>query len=328
MTYVRVINDSVEILNEFSIIRDKDNIQHPFNIVTHWDSDELKIRLNIYNIDDPVCPDDCIMTSEPELVIGKNGIPKWQYTLEKIPEPVEEPLPVVEEAKEHVWIEPVIEPPAPPAEPSEEPEPVILEVEAPPAPPAPEPTTHPDELLEAIERHKKKLQEIKLETHFENGEKVTPEDLENIKKLGATQAHISELRAYGGVVFRTLTLKKKYDRHQGHRHHFDHMTNLISGEVLCEVDGCEPTKFKAPAMITVAADKWHSFTALRNNTVYQCIFKQVDKNGKEWRDDIFTNENSPYGNAPYTKEELDEKLKLLDNPCAGCDNCNCDNEEQ
>jgi hypothetical protein len=81
---------------------------------------------------------------------------------------------------------------------------------------------------------------------------------------------------------------------------------------MAEVEDCEPKVFHAPTQITIDADKWHKFTALTDDVFYQCVYRQPT------REDLYTSENSPYGEAPFTADELIEKLKLVDNPCAHC----------
>jgi hypothetical protein len=149
------------------------------------------------------------------------------------------------------------------------------------------------------------------------GVEITDDVLKQITVLSHSDAGVSQLVAYGGIAFRTLEIKNKGGYHQGHRHNYDHMTNLIQGSVLCEVDGAPPKRYDAPCQITIAADHWHKFTALTDGVVYQCVYRQVD------REDLYTAENSPYGIAPFTQEELLEKLNTIDNPCA---HCSCENE--
>lgn len=138
-----------------------------------------------------------------------------------------------------------------------------------------------------------------------------------IQQLAHTDAVISTLVAFGGIAIRTLRIAKLGGFHQGHRHNYDHMTNLVHGSVLCEVDNTPPKRYDAPAQITIAADHWHKFTALTDDVIYQCVYRQPD------REDLYTIENSPYNVAPFTPQELVEKLKTIDNPCA---HCACDKE--
>lgn len=147
-----------------------------------------------------------------------------------------------------------------------------------------------------------------LELTPEEAEKMRPEVL----KLVHSDAMIEEAGAFGGIFIRTLTLENKGDYHQGHRHNYDHWTNLVQGAVRCEVDGQEPMEFRAPSRITIRADDWHKFTALEDHTIYQCIYRQQE------REDLYTEAASPYGEAPFTREELEKRLKCIDSPCAHC----------
>jgi hypothetical protein len=110
-------------------------------------------------------------------------------------------------------------------------------------------------------------------------------------------------------------LEKKGQFHQGHRHNFDHITNLIKGSVLLEMDGAEQTVYNAVAMIGISKDRWHKFTALEDEVIYQCIFKMVDK------DDLNGLKNFPYGHAPFNEEELRVRMAALEDPCGDCKNC-------
>lgn len=183
-----------------------------------------------------------------------------------------------------------------------------------PQPDEPAPPLPPEPLPEIIHTGLRDM----IPTLRDAGISVTDEILEKVKVASHTDAKISQLVAYGGIAVRTLHLEKANQYHQGHRHNYDHMTNLVRGSVLCEVDDAAPKVYKAPMQVAIAADKWHKFTALEDDTIYQCIYRQPE------REDLFTAANSPYNLAPFTAEELVEKLKLVDNPCAHCD---CDDSK-
>lgn len=181
----------------------------------------------------------------------------------------------------------------------------------PPAPPAPPPADVPPPHPAIIA-----IMDSLTPAEIKNaGYAASDEILAQIKSAIKTEAEISTLMAFGGIAVRTLKIAKKHQYHQGHRHNYDHLTNLVRGSVLCEVDDCEPMIFDAkngPVQITIDADKWHKFTALEDDVIYQCVYSQPD------RIDVYDADNSPYGYAPFTKEELLERIKGMDNPCAHC----------
>lgn len=154
-----------------------------------------------------------------------------------------------------------------------------------------------------------------LESIADAGIPADPEIKKLKAKLIHTDAEVSTLVAFGGIAFRTLTLKKKGDFHQGHRHHYDHITNVVRGRVLCEVDGGTPKVYKVGDQITIRKDDWHKFTAMEDDTMYQCVYRQPDSEIM----DVYTGENSPYGEVPYTPQEIEERIKSMKNPCAHCD---------
>lgn len=183
--------------------------------------------------------------------------------------------------------------------PPEPPEPVLPP--PPPPPPEPAPPAPPP-----IQREASNLL-------MDTGIALTPELEHRLKQATHSDAKISTMMAYGGIAIRTLTLHHAGQYHQGHRHNYDHVTNLVQGSVICEVDGCEPKLYVAPCQITIGADHWHKFTAVSDDVLYQCIYRQPD------REDLYSFEHSPYGEAPFTPEELVAKLKVSANPCAHCD---------
>ena len=98
---------------------------------------------------------------------------------------------------------------------------------------------------------------------------------------------------FGNVWMRSNFLEKIGDYTDGHKHHFDHVSMLISGKVQVEVDGFEPTEFTAPTFIIIKKELQHKFTALEDNSAWFCVFALRDVDGNVT--DIYSGDNSPYG---------------------------------
>lgn len=98
---------------------------------------------------------------------------------------------------------------------------------------------------------------------------------------------------FGNVWMRSNFLEKTGDYTNGHKHHFDHVSMLISGKVQVEVEGFEPTEFTAPTFIVIKKELQHKFTALEDNSAWFCVFALRDVDGNVT--DIYSGDNSPYG---------------------------------
>jgi len=102
-----------------------------------------------------------------------------------------------------------------------------------------------------------------------------------------------EFGYFGNVWIRKLYFPIKGALHDGHKHDHDHMSFLVKGRVLIEVDGYEPTIFTAPTYITIKAEYGHKITALEDDTLWLCIFALRDEEGDHYGGD----------NSPYIKKE-------------------------
>jgi hypothetical protein len=71
----------------------------------------------------------------------------------------------------------------------------------------------------------------------------------------------------GGMYMKECHLRPGY-RYDQHRHSFDHLSVLVSGEANIEVDGIV-TSYTAPAVIKITARKIHSVTPL-TEVVWLC----------------------------------------------------------
>ena len=89
---------------------------------------------------------------------------------------------------------------------------------------------------------------------------------------------------------------KAGDVEQGHKHCFSHFTLLATGKLSIRVED-KTTKFTAPHMIFIAAEKEHELTALEDNTVAYCIHPLRDGDQVE---DILDPSMIPAGVNPAT----------------------------
>ena len=123
---------------------------------------------------------------------------------------------------------------------------------------------------------------------------------------------IDELGYFGNIWVRSHKMNKGDDNGGGHTHHFDHISLLISGKLLVEVEGYSPKIFTAPKFIVVKKEHKHRFTALEDNTVYYRVFALRDIDGEVT--DIYSDDNSPYGSAdgPDPNSATDQQIEDLD----------------
>lgn len=85
-----------------------------------------------------------------------------------------------------------------------------------------------------------------------------------------------KLLALSNIFSRMMYFQNKGDVEHGHKHVFDHATQVSYGSVLVEVLDDENTVtvskvFKAPSMVFIDKDKFHRITALEDRTVCSCI---------------------------------------------------------
>ena len=119
-------------------------------------------------------------------------------------------------------------------------------------------------------------------------------------------ADYHELGYFGNVWVRQGYMKKAGDEIRGHKHHFDHVSLLVSGSVEVSVEGHEPKIFKAPTFIVIKKEHHHHIKALEDNTLWYCVFALRDENGEVT--DIYSGDNSPYGAAT---PDLDQGMTVL-----------------
>jgi quercetin dioxygenase-like cupin family protein len=146
------------------------------------------------------------------------------------------------------------------------------------------------------------------------GEAPTPEHLSILKTLTQTDIKCGHLCQFGGLTIRELTLEKAGHSHQGHKHVFDHITLVWKGGVICQVDNEAPVTYRAPAMIQIAADKWHKFTALEDDVHYFCMFavQEPPKDLNKYRTQSAAEE-------PITLADI--KVRFQSKKESGCSGC-------
>lgn len=110
-----------------------------------------------------------------------------------------------------------------------------------------------------------------------------------------------ELGYFGNIWVRQNILEKAGDLHPGHKHHFDHVSLLVSGRVRVTVDGYEPKEFSAPTFVVIKKEHNHKFEALTDNVLWYCVFALRDVNGDVT--DFYSGDNSPYNSADSFNHE-------------------------
>lgn len=92
---------------------------------------------------------------------------------------------------------------------------------------------------------------------------------------------LNQFGFYGGLMVRIHQMRKAGDMHDGHEHHIDHVSLVISGAIRVkwrrlnergEIVAAGTKDFKAPTFVTIRADTKHQITALEDDTVWSCLF--------------------------------------------------------
>lgn len=140
---------------------------------------------------------------------------------------------------------------------------------------------------------------------------VTDETLHGTIRDHQNLSNMYEMGFFGNIWVRSHFLRKAGDTNGGgHYHHFDHVSLLISGKVLVEVEGFEPKEFTAPRFIIIDKDHKHKFTALEDDTVYYCVFALRNHAGQYT--DMYTGDNSPYSKKADHVFEQEQMKKILE----------------
>jgi hypothetical protein len=126
---------------------------------------------------------------------------------------------------------------------------------------------------------------------------------------GNTESITNSLGYFGNIWVRSNYLAKKGENNGGgHRHNFDHISLLVKGKVLVEVDGYDPKEFTAPTFIMVKRQFKHKFTALTDDVCWYCVFALRDVDGDVT--EIYSGDNSPYDSVPDGKTLMADLKKL------------------
>ncbi len=118
-----------------------------------------------------------------------------------------------------------------------------------------------------------------------------------------------ELGYFGNIWVRQNSIDKAGDFFPGHKHHFDHVTLLVQGKILVEVEGYEPKEFVAPTFVVIKKDKKHKITSITDNVIYYCVFALRDKNG-EVMDEMYEDRHNPLSAmclSPIDEMSTDDK---------------------
>jgi hypothetical protein len=109
---------------------------------------------------------------------------------------------------------------------------------------------------------------------------------------------MQDLGFFGNIWVKSHHLPKSGDSNDGgHKHKFDHVTLVIRGKVLVEVESFLPKVFTAPKFIIIKKEHEHKFTALEDDTIYYCVFAMRDVDGDVT--DLYDETNSPYWSGTF-----------------------------
>ena len=104
-----------------------------------------------------------------------------------------------------------------------------------------------------------------------------------------------ELGYFGNIWVRQNILEKEGESHPGHKHHFDHVTLLVTGKVKIEVEGHSEKEFQSPTFIVIKKEHKHKITALTDNVIYYCVFALRNLDGDVT--EIYGEEHNPLSSS-------------------------------
>lgn len=88
----------------------------------------------------------------------------------------------------------------------------------------------------------------------------------------------------GNIFIRPMPLPKAGMVVNGHKHNFDHATQVLRGSILVKAKRPDGTvierRFDAPDYFLVRADTEHEITALADNTLAWCVFSNRMPDGE------------------------------------------------
>lgn len=103
---------------------------------------------------------------------------------------------------------------------------------------------------------------------------------------------IEEHGFFGNIWVRQNHMLRAGDTVGGHIHFFDHVSLLVQGSVSVTIDGKNTYVFNAPTFIVIRKNESHTITALKDNTVWYCVFAARDIYGDV--QDIVDPKNDPW----------------------------------
>ena len=105
-----------------------------------------------------------------------------------------------------------------------------------------------------------------------------------------------DLGYFGNIWVKQFAFNKIGQYSLGHKHDFDHVTLLVQGKVLVEVEGFEPKEFVGPTFIVIKKEHRHKFTALSDACIWYCIFalRDLDGNVVNSVEEFYSSRNNPY----------------------------------
>lgn len=121
----------------------------------------------------------------------------------------------------------------------------------------------------------------------------------------------TDLGFFGNIWVRQNVLNKAGESQSGHRHYFDHVTMLVKGKVLIQVEDEEPKEFTAPTFIVIRKENKHQIIALEDDVIYYCVFALRDLDG-EPIEDIYGEQHDPKS-SKGCPDDYWEKKKQIEN---------------
>jgi len=90
----------------------------------------------------------------------------------------------------------------------------------------------------------------------------------------------TEMGVIGNVWVRQQFYSDALVEQEGHKHHHDHVSLLVSGSLEVSIEGCEPATYHAPDFFMIKAEHSHKLTPLEDNTIAYCIFALRNDDGE------------------------------------------------
>lgn len=102
-------------------------------------------------------------------------------------------------------------------------------------------------------------------------------------RTGKHPSTIEDMIYYGGIWSRKHYMEKEGDGIKGHSHVHDHISFLVSGSVLAQVEGYKQREFHAPEWLVIPKNIEHQFVALEDDTLIYCIHSITEEQANKKR---------------------------------------------